>query len=962
MASIEKNVHDIKDVLNDPQSSIKPNIEVVTHLANEYEKFFLQLAEKANRCLELLHEGSRQEAFKLACQDPDLRTLFACIDFDERLKWLKLCKDLGINCDNISTDNINACAGIIEKVYKNTDNLTELLRVHRRLALKRAPLGERLKVLRMIAQQDHMNGAWAEDVKVYEKEYLDELAKRSEQAVHQKDLHALEEISSQLHSTDWRVRLSEKFVKMVDQYVLDNRQRQANAQLEQIAEHIHKAHAAMDEQECQSHYDTWIQVLEKYGVEPSTELSEQIQPAIKWLTELREARNENDAFNEACLSLEQSLDEDCKVDVIEKQAAKILSFERGMPELLAARFTSKMQGLKLKRKRTFSIMITVVVGILLIITVGMAVVFSRYDQNRQLTRWQQQISSALNSNNLESAGKLLSQVKNERQKLFYAPEIQQLDSQYQQKCVLDQERKHILEQMLASFETQDISALTPEMLEKAEQMCQGINEKASVFEWRTKYNDFIRTKQQQQDQIFEAQLNQLEAEYSKYQLLSPLERTKVEREVRECLLKAEELITIKEISAGLLSRARVLREKIRNDIQRTQDEIAKKQNIEEALARLAKPYKNSAEMSTGLRAFVNDYQGHELSGHFIKALKYEKEWLAVDAWTNLVQSWRPNLLTGDPGVIQQRLDQIDNYLKANPSNPYRNQISAYESYLKLAQTKLELLQIVDLENALKSPLVAESLMVESSNGDCYYMLENTFRPFQETRYQFKYIADSALKEKSAYLLKNEIDPEGLKPSPQSAFSEKSLKMLSNIRSNGWETAFLDLALECAQDPKMDCILRANLIKLFLQSAKNIVPYKPELIVTILDNMEKAAIDIDINWIDPTNPKARQLRPEVRKLVTSSSNSIKQAIKEINAQLQTLQDSLEPVQLAGIVLGQGNAVIIHRQQSTRNGRAMVIEKKGGNDIVFVEVGKIINYELLGKPIDAPQGTPVFVISD
>lgn len=124
----------------------------VRALAREYGEACRELNERLRRCSEYLRLGLRAEAIQAAETEPRLLDAVGVLDGlseTERQSWTDICEFLEIHAPE---PLLFDAAVLVNDAYDDHDRLGDLLKEHRRLALQRAPLAMRLKVLREIAQ------------------------------------------------------------------------------------------------------------------------------------------------------------------------------------------------------------------------------------------------------------------------------------------------------------------------------------------------------------------------------------------------------------------------------------------------------------------------------------------------------------------------------------------------------------------------------------------------------------------------------------------------------------------------------------------------------------------------------------------------------------------------------------------------------------------------------------------
>ena len=147
--------------------------ESLQALAKAYAAACAELNRRVYRCAELLERGLRNEALKLARRPPSIQDALYLLDLPELPAWLRLCQSYPLELPPLlDRDTANT---VIDELHEEDGALEVVLRAHRRMAIGRAPLADRIRILRHIVRQDPSPG-WTDDLKAYERARLQEMA------------------------------------------------------------------------------------------------------------------------------------------------------------------------------------------------------------------------------------------------------------------------------------------------------------------------------------------------------------------------------------------------------------------------------------------------------------------------------------------------------------------------------------------------------------------------------------------------------------------------------------------------------------------------------------------------------------------------------------------------------------------------------------------------------------------
>lgn len=178
----------------------KAPMEELRALADDLAEVGRAADNRLRRCEDYIRRGLLGEAVHLAELEPPLLDVLMILDFPGRDRWDEVTRSSGLAL----APAVNQLrAGTVNQIYEPWRRIEPLLREHRRLALTRAPLGERLAVLRQLAEVDAGNPLWMDDLRGYEEAWQEELLGQADEAHRAKDGRALSAVMSQLQVTAW---------------------------------------------------------------------------------------------------------------------------------------------------------------------------------------------------------------------------------------------------------------------------------------------------------------------------------------------------------------------------------------------------------------------------------------------------------------------------------------------------------------------------------------------------------------------------------------------------------------------------------------------------------------------------------------------------------------------------------------------------------------------------------------
>lgn len=170
----------VLQTLNNPASvglGAEPQqvIDIITELAADYSQACARVNDLLRRAREHSSAGNAAEAFRIV-------KLFHVEDDYQNLKlggqdqrWRLFCDDYGFPVSDPLDENSHQEVLCLYEVY---DQIKDKLKEFRTLSLRRAPLKERLALLRQLASTDMGNALWSEMAGLYEKSRDEEIERR----------------------------------------------------------------------------------------------------------------------------------------------------------------------------------------------------------------------------------------------------------------------------------------------------------------------------------------------------------------------------------------------------------------------------------------------------------------------------------------------------------------------------------------------------------------------------------------------------------------------------------------------------------------------------------------------------------------------------------------------------------------------------------------------------------------
>ena len=959
MLTARECVHQIEKLLDAGQEVSK---ERVAELVWAYARACRELAAKADRCIDLLRQGCRNEAARLAKEPPDLEQEFRLLDFPQRQAWLDVCEAAALPISqSLDTD---ALASIIREIYAEAGPLDSLLKSFKRMNLSRAPLADRLRLLRRIRQKDPQHEAWVEDLRTFEAARLANLVRIAEEADVAGDLATLEAVLQELRSGEW-LAPPQRHAAAVEKIMGPHRQREAARSYDELLGPLRNAHAAMYEPMCRQLMQQWAAVADRTGVGPSAAQAEAVAPVAAWLADLDNERQVDGAFQSACAALEAALDDDKDRPTLEQLASAVFRFERGMPEVLAARFHTRMDEFSRKARRSFALKLAAVVGAVVLVAAGVALAIVMQARSSERAQWETQIGGALDRDDLGGAERMLKALSEKNPSLRTSPDILALERTLETRLEKERTRQAEFDAIRQKIEAAGAASPDPTSLARAAELAIAAGEKGWVEQWRQAYQQADDDALRAREEAFSKRLDELKGLHAKFLEAERAKRDDLEAAAAPCLALAGELAGATDVSASLVKEAAAFHERVLQSVKRFQASAAQRQEAQAVLAGLPALCQRPEELARALSDFVSRFPDHRLAPDFAKAAAMGPQWAGAATWQDLVSRWGGTVRVDRPTECEMRRQQVDEFLRQHPGCALEANCRKYLAYLEAGAAAFQSAQLVDLskiKDALSHPIFTTGLVVIRRAGNrAYYMLPADLTAQRANErvlgYTVKHLTSATLAKGATSISAGEIEA-GPVQAPQARFAQAALTRIGAFSGAGWETFYLRLAAEAQDDSDMDPVLKGQLLRLLLDLAAQSTPFKRDVLRRHTDRIANENLDL-VAWLDPDNRTAVLARARAAGVI-QSLGSLKALVDEVDSEIHAMMTALAPYRPVGVLMG--DAGEIRMPQAVPDGPAYVLFVRAGTPVKFEGIGSVQGGRLAGDPALArpyPQGCIVFV---
>jgi hypothetical protein len=345
MTDYHRIVDDIRSFLH---SSDQTYSDTLKGLAAEYAGACKEVNQRLRRCEEYLQKGLRSEAIHFAQGEPVLLDAVAALDFPERAEWEEVALTYGLPPPpKLRLETAEA----LNKAYSEEQPVEQFLRQHRRLALKRAPLVQRLAVMHQLADADPTNPIWTEDLPVFEQARFKQISRDLQAALSTNDLDAIFGLWEEIQGGRWFVQPPADLVNAFTTELPRRRHVRARQTCERVARELKAAYSVRNEAGARKLQHEWLQLLQQLELGPADPLWEQAGPALRWLADKDRQVSQDQAYGSAVADFERAFYRGASVQELEQEYYKLRKFQRGVPQELEQRYRERVSEVRTAAQR-----------------------------------------------------------------------------------------------------------------------------------------------------------------------------------------------------------------------------------------------------------------------------------------------------------------------------------------------------------------------------------------------------------------------------------------------------------------------------------------------------------------------------------------------------------------------------------------------------------------------------------
>ena len=856
-------------------------------LAEQFAHAVEDVNRRLQRCARLVRDGRSAEAVHQADLAPPVLDEAAELDMPERAAWVERCKAQGWPMP--PEVDLNAAAELNE-AYPRAQRLDRLLRTHRRLAIGRAPLVQRLKVLRLLHAAESDSPIWRDDVVVFERERHRQLAREVEQAWSARDPGLIRGLLHECVDEHWETPPPRMLCDQLKQMARTLKAEALREERVAIAASIVEAHKHEQAGELRSRLDRYAKLGKQLGdrdrQQEAPDQSTQVDAAAGWLASFDEDAREAAAFDRACGELETSLDLHKSADELERQYALVERFGRKIPGVLRNRYDARRaeQALEFSRRHRVRVMATVLVVLLLAVGVGVTIYL--VNLRRQTDGYRVLVASLVADQNWDEAEATLGKLQVEHPGIYADPAIQEQRIALQTQRQLEADRLAAYETAMSRAEAAAIDQPDDEAIDEATSLAETGEERLRIERLRTAIADHQQAAQDDRDNAFRASLESWREQHAAVvddATLSPAERVSKLESLRTTL---RELQQAEQVAAALMQSAGSDMDRLVRLIDDERQAISEQAATDRDLAAIVSGFQSIEVHADRLNRFIEAHPRHPLAGPFREALRVEQGWRGIAAWLAADLPEALSVTTLDE--VERLQAAVSSLMDSEPQLVVGRPMSQWASYLDQAEASLAPSAAPEFREGtvfkvLTHRLVQDLYMVEDKSGRRFYMPPNQAVEVDEHDIAIvRYIAndDQAFGRSplSAKVLDRGDLTANIKPrlSPQSQFAREAWALLGDQAA--WESRYVQLSGMLQRRDDLDPILKLDMMRALVElslrydwlptpTSTQTSTSPPTLTPTLTTWLDQAKrFDPGRRWLGPYDEQAGALREQATVLL------------------------------------------------------------------------------------------------
>ncbi|MGL6193976.1 MAG: hypothetical protein ACRC2T_04050 [Thermoguttaceae bacterium] len=865
-------------------------VEQIAPLAESYSNACKDVNARLLRCSQLIRSGNTSEAVRLAEIEPNLLESFALLDFPEREQWLEV----------VHTFNLPAAdplfvelAQEINDAYTAVDPLQPLLKKHRLFAISRAPLAERIKLLREMLIMEPENQGWKTDLESYEKVRLRELESDVNAAIASKSISRISQLVRELEQPNWTSKPPEKLITALKASLKIETQRSGLNELRSLAEKLQRAYSEENVDSGVKYAQQWYSLIQNLGNNVPLELGYEVQEPLQWVEEQRKRQQLSRQFQTRLDVFRNSLQSGLTPEQISEMYADLESFaeeaEEEIPEPIVRVFNAKLEAANVRGSRRFRIFVVALVLLCAMLAGGVTFTYFHLRYQGEINLVAQTLRKYIDQKDYDLAETYCEEQSKKLPRIFENPSV--ADTYNELKTAIDREkqRRELFAASLRQVEESLKSGKIDETaLMQARSRAEKEDDKAKLAAVENERRKILKEAQRQRDLVLRNELDVLVADYNRLIPQKGAESDATFSKLSELLAKATELRKMDGASDSLKNE----RDSLIMQLDQWIAEMKQRRDSKGDITDLTRMISDPEGYAKTLQTLIEKYPTLPLAKDFQTVLAEKPIWNIVDQWNEVIGKLPKNIQqkgagNNDLNGVAENIKGIEQFLKE-----WKNRNGLFTDFKehRIVQAHIPYLQACT--KRVKSDKNNESLLfglekqmrkirtrplwlyVNEKDGGRYYLT-------QEPKAGRVRYANDTDKEGSVVLAEKDVD--SIKEAPHYSFAKDVVETIEKLdrQQENWPEAVSTLLKRLQDDPLLDpllkCILLKDLIEVFSVGDTSVQKgYAKHLGI-----LQEDALQQNVNWLDPKSIDAQAERKIAESILARLPSSQSAADATIN---------------------------------------------------------------------------------
>jgi hypothetical protein len=959
---------DIAQLVDEIRTAVASVEEVDVDLLRDIAAQYGELCDVANRrlveCHSLLRRGLRSEALQACEREPKVLELVEMLDFPERDQWCAL-SQLQWGMAQPPQLKIDLAADLNE-AYAEEESLSSLLKKHRVLALGHGSLAARISILRSIRQRDPANPVWEQDLASYErarlKQIINDLAKADESEDAQQAVALCEEVSSD----QWTIHPDHDLIQRCE---LLNKRLQATFARQQLVvaeSRLNQAYGAFDVAAARAANRLWKAYLATADLAANDPLSETAQPALDWLDEQELLAAEEAAFQAGCAQFAADLDANASIEELERQYHALVRTEREIPPFLEIRYAQRVEGHQLTSKRRFRIAMAIAVGTLGIAATCVVMFILKGQRDERIQTAVASLENLIANENYDGAVEAFDRIRDQDPTIAASPALLALRGQVDQARATESQRRGAFHNAMSSARQSGIENPDGAALARAHELARTSAEEAEVQELQAEVERSRTEKQRERDEQFAVDFEELRT------LLAQVDSSEGPDDAsrRQLLAKTRSSLDMLLAKHRLASASlRQQTELVGRRLNAIEQELDLRRRQRESLTSLIANIGDVAAYKEAAGAYVQRHPETALATDLKQAVQESPLWEGLAEWCIFLASpGMRDLRNVSPPAAAQLLKEGESLVEKQGGIPLADEFKRRVEFLKAVAARVGKDGTPIQESLVRlqsDSLISNMWMIRTRDDKRFYLQEKPelgkLDLAENSRVSHISGPDYSVKTssiKAPAIVYNDL-------SPQTKLMKDIVGKLDKLAPGDWDSTFWQILQQIHSDEHLDPILKYILLNKTLTVACEGSLLMKSALSTYSNELKTASVDLSVNWLDPADKEADNIRRQLAGLLSKmpASTDVKAAVDQLMQSVAVSPPS--PMRWIGILVrnDDGTWSCVQKEGSRAAGPLFVVLRDpSGGTVILKEIGVMDNGTVSwNTPVDERflQGRPIFV---